>query len=260
MAIFSPIYKLISPMFDPLTGVDPKISYSSPPSFPHLLGTDFLGRDIFSQLLQGAQIAFLVGITSAVLSVFFGIVIGLVSGFYGRWIDAILMRFTDIVLILPGLPFLILFGAVVGKQSVFNLIILIAIFGWPSVARVIRSQVLTLKNRPYVEAAKISGVPNNIIIIRYILPFVLPLGFLYITFGISSAILTEAALSFIGLGDASVVSWGMMLQWAFTTGHTFKAPYWILPPGLCISFISLAFYLIGKGLEQRVMPRLKIHA
>jgi peptide/nickel transport system permease protein len=216
-----------------------------------------MGRDLLSQLLHGAQIAFAIGITAAFMSVFIGTTIGLVSGYFGRTIDTLLMRITDIVLVLPGLPFIIVFAAAIGKQSIWIIVILIAILGWPGVARVIRAQTLSLKERPFVEAARVSGASDFRIIFKHIAPNVLPLTFLYMTFGVSGAILTEAALSFIGLGDPSVVSWGMMLQWAFTTGHTFRAPYWLLPPGLAISLLSLSFYLIGRALDEVINPKLR---
>lgn len=259
MSLAAPILPAINEMFDPLRGVDPDIRTSVPPQWPHLLGTDQMGRDLFSQLLHGARIALVVGISAATLAVALGTLIGLVSGYYGGLVDGLLMRFTDIVLILPGLPFLIILSASLGRQSVALVVVLIALFGWPGVARVIRSQVLSLRQRPFVEAALVSGVPTQRILLRHLLPPVLPLSVLYVTFGVSSAILTEAALSFIGLGDPSVPSWGMMLRWAQAQGYATKALYWMLPPGLCITLISLAFYLIGKGLEQRIIPRLRLY-
>jgi len=257
LALLSPFPPMINEMYKPITGTDPQVSYSTSPSLRHLLGTDFMGRDLFSQLLEGARIAFTVGIVAAFMSVFIGTIVGLTSGYFGSLLDVLLMRIADIILTLPSLPFIIVFAAAIGKLSIWNIVLLIAIFGWPGVARVIRAQTLSLKERPYVEAAKISGANSLRIIFKHIGPNVLPFSFLYMTFGVSGAILTEAALSFIGLGDPSTVSWGMMLQWAFTTGHTFKAPYWILPPGLCISFLSLAFYLIGRALDEIINPRLR---
>ena len=257
LALLSPFPPMINEMYKPITGTDPQVSYSTSPSLRHLLGTDFMGRDLFSQLLEGARIAFTVGIVAAFMSVFIGTIVGLTSGYFGSLLDVLLMRIADIILTLPSLPFIIVFAAAIGKLSIWNIVLLIAIFGWPGVARVIRAQTLSLKERPYVEAAKISGANSLRIIFKHIGPNVLPFSFLYMTFGVSGAILTEAALSFIGLGDPSTVSWGMMLQWAFTTGHTFKAPYWILPPGLCISFLSLAFYLMGRALDEIINPRLR---
>jgi len=257
MALSAPIMPLIDDMYKPLMGFDPKILGSTPPSLLHPLGTDYKGGDILSQLMKGAQIAFIVGITSAFVSVLIGTGIGLISGYFGGFIDTLLMRMTDIVLTLPGLPLVIIISSSIGRQSVWLIILIIALLGWPSTARVIRSQTLSLKERPFVEAAKVAGAGNFRIIFYHIAPNILPLSFLYMTFGVSGAILTEAGLSFIGLGDPSQVSWGMMLQWCFTTGHTFRAPYWILPPGVCISLLTFSFYLIGRAMDEIVNPRLR---
>lgn len=257
LAILSFVPPIISDMYHPMVGVDNEIFGSTPPSIRHPLGTDFMGRDILSQLLSGARIAFTVGILSAIIAAILGTLVGIISGYYGGILDTLIMRLCDIMFCLPGLPFLIVLSAVVGKLSIFSIILLIAFFGWPGIARVVRSQTLSLRERPYIESAKVIGASSPRIITKHLLPNVLPFTFLYIAFGISGAILTEAALSFLGLGDPTVMSWGIMLQWAFTTGHTFKAPYWILPPGICISLLSLAFYLIGRGFDEIINPRLK---
>lgn len=256
LALLAPVPVLLAPsVYHPITGIDPLITGVSGPSFKHLFGTDFMGRDIFSQLLSGAQLAFLVGIVSSFLSVFLGTTVGLVSGYFGRWVDTLLMRFVDIIMTLPDLPLMVVIATVVGRLNIWVIIILISMFGWAGVARIIRSQVLSLRERPYVEAARVSGAGHIRIMFYHIGPNVLPLCFLYMTLGVSSAILSEAGLSFIGLGDASRTSWGMMLQWAFRQGN--MEINWILPPGLCISFLSLSFYLVGKGLEEAIHPRLR---
>lgn len=257
MALISPIMPMLNEMYKPMTGVDPEIFWSTPPSQSHLLGTDFMGRDILSQLMHGSQIAFVVGITAALAAVIIGTVVGLIAGYFGEVVDSLFMRIADIVLTLPSLPLIIIIAAAIGKQNIWVIVLIIALLGWPSTARIIRSVTLSLKERSFVEAARVAGAGHLRIIFCHIAPNVLPLSFLYMTFGVSGAILTEAGLSFIGLGDPSVVSWGMMLQWCFTTGHTFKAPYWIFPPGLCISLLTFAFYLIGRALDEIVNPRLR---
>lgn len=257
LALLAPIPSMIDGMYQPMTGVDPDISQSVFPSLRHPLGTDFMGRDILSQLMKGAQIAFTVGITAALVSVIIGTIIGLTAGYFGKVVDSLLMRLADIVLTLPGLPLIIIIAAAIGRQSIWIIVLLIAVLGWPSTARVVRAQTLSLKTRPFIDAARVSGAGNARIIFRHIAPNVLPLTFLYMTFGVTGAILTEAGLSFIGLGDPGVVSWGMMLQWCFTTGHTFRAPYWVLPPGLAISLLTFSFYLIGRALDEIVNPRLR---
>jgi peptide/nickel transport system permease protein len=257
MALSSFIPPLIDPMYDPMSGVDPDISYSAGPSRQHWLGTDFIGRDIFSQLLAGARIAFIVGISAAFMSIFLGTAIGMIAGYSGRWTDTVLMRMADMVMVLPTLLVLLLMAALFGHLSIWTIVLLIALFRWPGVARVIRAQTLTLKHRPFIESARIAGASHLRIIVRHILPNVLPLALLYMTFRVTSAIVIEAALAFLGFGDPSTVSWGMMLQWVWKTGHMFQAPYWLLPPGICISLLTLAFYMLGRSLEEVLDPRLR---
>ncbi len=257
LALASAIPPKIDEMYVPLYGTDPEIFGFTQPSLRHPLGTDFMGRDLFSQLLEGAKWGLIVGITAAAASVLVGTVVGLVSGYFGGAIDTLLQRTADIVLTLPSIPLILVIGTALGRMSIWNIVILIGMLGWPGTSKVIRSQVLSLRERPFIESARVSGASDSRIIFRHIAPNVLPLTFLYMTFGVTGAILTEAALSFIGLGDPSTVSWGMMLQWCFTSGYTFKAPFWLLPPGLCITFLALSFYLIGIGTEQIVNPRLR---
>jgi len=257
MAIGSFIPPLIDPIYNPMSGVDPGISYASAPSWKHWLGTDFIGRDIFSQLLAGARIAFLVGISAAFISIFLGTAIGIVAGYAGRWTDTVLMRMADIVMVMPTLLVLLIMSALFGQLNIWTIVLLIALFRWPGVSRVIRAQTLTLKHRPFIEAAKIAGASHLRIIVRHLLPNVLPLALLYMTFRVTSAIVIEAALAFLGFGDPGTVSWGMMLQWVWKTGHMFQAPWWLLPPGICISLLTLAFYMLGRALEEVLDPRLR---
>jgi peptide/nickel transport system permease protein len=259
MALASFILPLIDPMYHPMTGVDPMIFSSKGPSLTHWLGTDSLGRDILSQLLVGARVAFMIGVSAAFMTVTIGTTVGLLAGYFGKTVDFLLMRFADIILVLPDLLVIIILAAVIGggKLSIWNIVIVISLLGWAGTARVVRSQTLSLKQRPYVDAAKISGSSEFGIIHRHIVPNIIPLSLLYMTFRVTSAILVEAALSFLGFGDTSTVSWGMMLQWCWKTGHMFKAPYWLLPPGISISLITLSFYLIGRAMEEIVNPRLR---
>jgi peptide/nickel transport system permease protein len=257
MALSSFIPPLVNPIYDPMRGVDPEIDVSVGPSTRHWLGTDFMGRDILSQLLTGARVAFMIGISAAFMAVAMGTLIGMLAGYFGRTADTVLMRLADIVMVLPGLLVILILSSVVGQLSIWNLVIIIALFKWAGVSRVIRAQTLSLKVRPYIEAARVAGASHLRILFRHLLPNVLPLSFLYMTFGVTSAILIEAALSFLGFGDPSTVSWGMMLQWVWKTGHMFRAPYWLIPPGICISLITLSFYLIGRAFDEILNPRLR---
>ena len=257
MAISSFIPPKINPMYEPMSGVDPYISKATGPSMKHWLGTDFIGRDLFSQLLVGARIAFLVGISAAFMSVFLGTAIGMIAGYAGKFTDTLLMRLADIIMVMPSLLVLLMLSALFSKLSIWFIVLFIALFRWPGVSRVIRSQTLSLKHRPFIEAARVAGASHLRIIFRHIMPNVLPLSFLYMTFQVTSAIIIEAALAFLGFGDPSTVSWGMMLQWVWKTGHMFKAPYWLLPPGICISLITLSFYMLGRAMDEVLDPRLR---
>ena len=257
MAICSYIPPLINPMYNPMTGVDPNILGCTGPSLAHWLGTDFMGRDILSQLLAGARVAFMVGVSAAVMSIALGTAIGMTAGYLGKFADTILMRLADMIMVMPTLLVVLLLAAVFGQLNIWTIVLIIALFRWPGVSRIIRGQTLSLKQRPFVEAAKVAGASHMRIIFRHIMPNVLPLAFLFMTFRVTSAIITEAALAFLGFGDPGTVSWGMMLQWVWKTGHMFKAPYWLLPPGICISLITLSFYMLGRAMDEVLDPRLR---
>ena len=258
MALVSPFMISIDPdIYDPLIGVDPIIMTSHGPTLSHPLGTDHLGRDVLSQLLKGSQIAFFVGITVGFLATLVGTAIGLISGYFRGTTDSLLMRITDIVLSIPSLPLLIMILCVLEQRGVWIIVIVLGMTGWPITARVIRSQTLSLRERPFVQSARVSGASDWRILFVHIAPNVLPLSFLYMTIGVTYAILTEAGLGFLGFSDPTISSWGMMLQWCFSTGNTFNAPYWMIPPGLCISLLALSFYLLGYSFEREINPRLR---
>jgi len=260
MAVCSFIPPLIDSMYQPMTGVDPEITQSTGPSLRHWLGTDFMGRDILSQLLAGARIAFLVGVSAAFMSIVLGTAIGMVAGYMGRFVDTLLMRLADMIMVMPTMLVVLMLAALFGQLTIWTIVFIIALFRWPGVSRVIRAQTLSLKHRPFIEAARVAGASHTRIIFRHIMPNVLPLSFLYMTFRVTSAIIIEAALAFLGFGDPSTVSWGMMLQWVWKTGHMFNAPYWLLPPGICISLITLAFYMLGRAMDEVLDPRLRKEA
>jgi len=257
MAIASFFVPLIGPMYDPMTGIDPNIKLSTGPSLTHWLGTDNVGRDILAQLLEGAKVAFVVGLSAAFFSIVIGTLVGMIAGYAGGLVDASLMRLADIIMVLPSLVILLILASLFGQFNIWIIVFIIAIMRWPAVSRVIRSQTLSLKHRPFIEASRVAGASHARIIFRHIMPNVLPLAFLYMTFRVTAAILVEAALSFLGFGDPSQVSWGMMLQWVWKSGHMFQAPYWLIPPGLCISLLTLAFYMLGRAMDEVLDPRLR---
>ena len=257
MATASFFVPLIGPMYDPMTGIDPDIRVSTGPSPAHWLGTDNVGRDLMAQLLEGAKVAFIVGLSAAFFSIVIGTLVGMVAGYTGGLLDAVLMRTADIIMVLPSLVILLILASLFGQFNIWIIVFIIAIMRWPAVSRVIRSQTLSLKHRPFIEASRVAGASHLRIIFRHIMPNVLPLAFLYMTFRVTAAILVEAALSFLGFGDPSQVSWGMMLQWVWKSGHMFQAPYWLIPPGMCISLLTLAFYLLGRAMDEVLDPRLR---
>lgn len=241
-----------------LTGVN--IAPLPPGTYPsgnrYILGTDYEGHDILAWLIYGTRAELMVGVTAAFFSVVIGTIVGLVAGFYSGIIDDLLMRATDVVLSLPGLVIILLFAAVFGP-SLLNIIIIIGILSWAGIARVIRSVTLSLKERAFVDAAIIAGASESRLIFKHIAPNVLPYTFLYMTFNISGAIVTEAILAFLGFGDVNYVTWGMMLQYLQISGHSLDAPWWLLPPGIAITLLSLSFYLIGRAFDEVVNPRLR---
>jgi len=222
----------------------------------YILGTDYEGHDILSWLIYGTRSELLVGVVAALFAVVIGTVVGLVAGFYSGLVDDLLMRATDVVLSLPFIVIALLFASVFGPLLV-NIIIIIAVLSWAGIARVIRSVTLSLKERAFVDAAIIAGASESRLIFRHIAPNVLPYTFLYMTFTVSGAIITEAILAFLGFGDPSNVTWGMMLQFLQISGHSLDAPWWLLPPGIAITLLSLSFYLIGRAFDEVVNPRLR---
>lgn len=245
-------FKLLGQSIAPL----PPGKYASGNTY--YLGTDDQGHDILTQLIWGSRVALEVGLLAAFFSVVIGTLVGLVAGFYGGLLDTVLMRLTDIALVLPFLPLVLILASILGP-SVWNIIIVIAVLGWPGIARVIRAQTLSLKERPFIDAARISGASRSRTMIVHVAPNVLPFAFLYMTLNVGGAILTEAAVSFLGLGDPRPqnVSWGIMLRTIQSSGNTLTAWWWLLPPGLCITIISLGFYLVGRAIDEIINPRLR---
>lgn len=223
----------------------------------YILGTTAEGFDIFSQLVYGSRAALLVGLIAAVFTAGIGTFVGLTAGYYGGKIDDTLMRIVDFLYGMPLLPTVIVLVALLGP-NLWNIILAIIILQWRSTARVIRSQALSLRERPFVKAAQVAGASDWHIISRHLAPNVLPMSFLYGAFAIAWAILAEAGVSFIGLGDPNTVSWGTMLQSSRTyAALDFGAWWWFVPPGLCIGLVVISGFLIGRGYEEITNPELR---
>lgn len=256
MAIFAP---LLAP-YDPYVVVRVTIDdiYASP-SLAHPLGTDDAGRDVLSNFIYGARVSLTVGFFAAFISIVIGGVIGIIAGYYGGRLENGLMRFTDIMLVIPDFPLIVLLVALT-KPSLLNIILVIGLLGWTGSARLVRSQTLSVKQRKYVLRARAIGAGNLHIIRYHIFPLVLPLIVVNTVLIISLAILNESVLSFLGLSDPTKISWGQMLHFAFTRGAMSASAWWALvTPGLGIVWLVLGCTILGQGLEQILNPRLETH-
>lgn len=251
IAIFAPF---LAP-YDPTERVGRPFAV---PSAEHPLGTNDIGQDLLSELIYGTRVSLTVGLVAATVALLIGTTVGILAGFYPRLLGSVLMRAVDVVLILPFLPLLIILAAYLGR-SLLNTVLVIGILIWAGSARVIRSQVLSLTQRDYVVAARAMGASDRHIIVKHVLPMTLLLAIGEFVQATAGAILLEASLSFLGLGDPLQKSWGAILYWAQVRG-AFLTPawqWWVLPPGLMIMAAALGFALIGFALEQRVNPRLR---
>jgi peptide/nickel transport system permease protein len=255
MAFLAPMVAPWGP-FDVVFNPDKSVRRLLPPNPTNLLGTTNQGMDVFSQLLYGSRIALLIGGFSAIGSALLGTLVGLFSGYYGRWVDQVLMRITDVAFGIPILPFALIIISVT-SPSLTIIILLIIFFLWRTTARVIRSQVLSLRERPFVWAAKAAGASDLKILFFHIGPNVLPFSFLYMAIGVSAGVMYEAALSFLGFGDPHVLSWGQMLNFAFNAGAMRNAWWWVLPPGFCLSLFVISSFMITRAYEKMINPRLR---
>ncbi|WP_406302728.1 ABC transporter permease [Streptomyces sp. NBC_00885] len=229
-----------------------------PPSSQFPLGTDQFGRSLLGLLVWGARISLTVGLLAASLSVAIGTLVGIIAGHYGGWFSTVLMRVTDWFLVMPTLVLAIVLATVMSR-SVWTVILAIGVTSWPTTARLVRAQTIAVESRPYIERARALGGGHSHVMTRHVLPNVMPLVLAQTTLGISTAILTEATLAFLGLGDPSVVSWGGMLQDAREAGAVSSGHWWYLaPPGIAIALVALAFTLCGRAIEAVLNPKLGV--
>jgi peptide/nickel transport system permease protein len=222
-----------------------------------MMGTDELRRDLAVGLLWGTPLALFIGLVVAIASVLMGLLYGVYAGYRGKKTDEGMMRFNDVIYALPALPFLIILSVTV-SNSIFVMVGFLMIFGWVGVAKVARSMSLQIKTRGYVEAANMMGQKDSKIVLRHILPQLLPYAFASIAISVPSAITTEAGLSFLGLGDPSFPTWGQILHDSNVYGAAARGLWWwIMPPGIMIALTGLAFVFIGNALDAIVNPKLK---
>jgi len=255
IALFAPALAPFPPN-DIVADPDGQIPSLAPPSQRHVLGTTNLGQDVFSQLLLSTRPALAVGLASAISSTAIGAGVGLVSGYFGGWTDSALMRLTDLAYAVPFLAFALAVLVFVGS-SVFTIIVVIALITWRTTARVIRSQVLVIREKPFIRAAELAGISHWRVLGVHVAPNVLPMCYAYVALTASWAILTEASISFLGFGDPSMVTWGKMLELAYVTNSIDRAWWWVVPPGLAITLLSLAMLFLGRELEHFSNPWLR---
>ena len=249
VGIFAPV---ISP-YDP-NKINVDDMFQKPFENNHILGTDGLGRDVLSRIIWGTRVSIKVGFIATGISILIGILIGSIAGYYGKRIDSVLMRFVDMMLCFPSF-FLILSVVAITKPCITNVMIIIGLTSWMGIARLVRGEFLTLKEREFTQAAKIMGANNMRIVFRHILPNAMAPVYVAATFGIAGAILTESALSFLGLGvQPPTSSWGNLLS---TGKSTIEFAWWITAfPGLAILITVLSYNLLGEGLRDILDPRL----
>jgi ABC-type dipeptide/oligopeptide/nickel transport system permease subunit len=223
-----------------------------------VMGTDYQGQDVWARVVYGVKVSLAIGLAASVVSILLGILVGIVSGYLGGTVDELLMRSVDILLCLPSLPLLMVLVYMYGR-NVWYIIILIAVFGWLGLARVIRSQVLSLREMAFVECASASGASRTYIMFRHLLPNVLPIIISDFVLSVPAAIMFEASLSFIGFGDPSTPTWGREFNRMWIEGGAFThfSWWWILPPGIAISILCMAFVFLGHAVDEIVNPRLR---
>jgi peptide/nickel transport system permease protein len=254
---FFVVLSIIAPYISPYSITEQTCAVYAPPSWAHWLGCDDGGIDMLSQLMQGGRISLIVGFAATLVAMIIGGGVGLLSGYFGRWIDIGLMRITDYLLVIPDLVLMIVIADVWGA-SLFHVIIVIGILEWTSTARIIRAQVMSLRERVYVKRTRALGASNARIIWKHILPQVGPLLIANTVLTIAIAIYLETALAFLGLADPTVTSWGTILEHAFERTAISSGAWWaIVPAGIVIAAVIVGCFLFGQAVEDALNPRLK---
>jgi peptide/nickel transport system permease protein len=256
--VVAAVAAVVAPLLIPADALDVTRVTAAPwqaPSPGHWLGTDHTGRSVALLVLQGAGTSLFVGLTAAVLAVGIGTLVGILSGHFGGLVAGALLRVTDFFLVLPALVLAIALSTVL-PRGLGTIVLAIGLTSWPSTARMVRAQTLTIEARPFVERARALGGGHGHVIGRHVLPSVVPLVLVNATLAVASAIVAESTLAFLGLGDPTRISWGAMLHQAQLHGAVPQRAWWfLLPPGLAIVVVVLAFTLVGRALEAVVTPK-----
>lgn len=233
------------------------LQMSQSPSPKHLLGTDDVGRDIYSRVVYGTRISMLVGFTAAGISTIIGAAIGVFAGYFEGFIGETLTRITDFFLAIPRLPLILVLAAILGS-SIWNIVVVIGVLLWTQVSRIVRSHTLSVKERPFLERCRAIGCNDLRIIFFHILPNVMPIVFANSVLLVGTAIYYEVTVSFLGLGDPTHISWGMLLHDAFVTAALVKGEYWyVIPPGIAIVLTIVSFTFVGHALDEVLNPKFR---
>ena len=248
-------------LLSPLLAPDPRAQVGAvfeAPSRAHPLGTDGGGAGMVELLIAGTRVSLIVGFAAALVSAFIGGTIGLLAGFFGGKLDTILMRFTDYVLVIPDVPLMIVAAALFGR-SLTNIILIIGVIYWTTTARLIRSQVTSVRERVYVKRSRALGAGNARLVSKHILPQVAPLLIANTVLLVAYAIFAETFITFLGLGDPTLISWGRLIENAFTDDALLNDAWWaIIPPGVCVACVVLACTMVGQATEDSLNPRLSV--
>lgn len=256
--LFFVVLAIAAPLIEPYSTTQQVGPVYAAPTAKHLLGLDDGGIDMLSEVIDGARVSMLVGFSAALVAMVLGGGIGLLSGYFGGKTDVILMRITDYFLVIPDVPLMIVAAAVFGR-SLLNIILIIGVIYWTSTARLIRAQVMSVRERVYVKRARALGGGHSRLLWKHITPQVAPLLVANTVLTIAIAIFAETYISFLGLGDPSTISWGRLIENSLTGGAVFHKAWWaIIPPGLCVTIVILAATMVGTAMEDALNPRLRV--
>lgn len=258
MLVIFVVIAIAAPLIAPHSPTEKVGEVYAPPSSEFLLGLDDAGIDMLSLLIWGARVSLLVGFAASLMAMLIGGTIGILSGYLGGRTDNVLMRITDYFLVIPDVPLMIVAAAIWG-QSLFNIVVIIAVIYWTSTARLIRAQVQSVREQVYVKRARALGAGNFRLIAKHVLPQVTPLLVANTVLTVAAAIFAETYIAFLGLGDPSQISWGKLIENSLSGGAIFRDAWWaIVPPGVCVTLVILACTMVGQSMEDALNPRLKV--
>jgi peptide/nickel transport system permease protein len=259
---FLTLVAVFGPSFAPFEGAEivrdssGSVQVLRPPSRAHWFGTSAFGRDILSQMIYGTRPVMIVGFACAIIPTAFGYLLGLMAGYLRGGVDMLISRAVEVWYAIPSDPFAIVL-LVILQPSLATLVVAISLTYWRRPTRVVRNQVMTLSQSPFIKSARVAGGSSRWIITRHLVPLTLPLAFVYIPIGFANAVLAEASLSFLGFGDPQLVSWGGIMRDAFNGGALQNGWWWIVAPGLAVTLTAVSIFLVTRPIEEVIDPRLK---